>query len=126
MIKRIALAGIWVSDQDAAHKFYIEKLGFELQTDIIMGTGYKWLEVVPPGGDTELTLAKPYLGQKDVSVGGFSNVVLSCDNIIKTYKELESRGVKFIEKPNMQDWGMMQAFFKDPDGNVFVLVERED
>jgi catechol 2,3-dioxygenase-like lactoylglutathione lyase family enzyme len=39
MIKRIALAGIWVSDQDAARKFYIEKLGFELQTDIIMGTG---------------------------------------------------------------------------------------
>lgn len=126
MIKRIALAGIWVSDQDAARKFYIEKLGFELQTDIIMGTGYRWLEVVPPGGDTGLTLAKPYLGQKDVSVGGFSNVVLSCDNIIKTYKELESRGVKFIEKPNMQDWGMMQALFEDPDGNVFVLVERED
>jgi hypothetical protein len=31
MIKKIALAGIWVSDQDAARKFYIEKLGFELQ-----------------------------------------------------------------------------------------------
>jgi hypothetical protein len=87
---------------------------------------YRWLEVVPPGGDTALTLAKPYLGQKDVSVGGFSNVVLSCDKIIKTYKELESRGVKFIEKPNMQDWGIIQALFEHPDDNVFVLVERED
>lgn len=126
MIRRIVLAGIWVSDQDAARKFYLEKLGFELQTDIIMDNGYRWLEVVPPGGDTALTLAKPYLGQKDVSIGGFSNVVLSCDDIKKTYKELESRGVKFIEKPDMQDWGMMQALLEDPDGNVFVLVEREE
>jgi lactoylglutathione lyase len=126
MIKRIALAGIWVSDQDAARKFYIEKLGFELQTDTTMGNGYRWLEVVPPNGDTALTLAKPYPGQKDVSVGGFSNVILSCDNILETYEELESKGVKFIEKPDLQDWGMMQALFEDPDGNIFVLVERED
>ncbi|MGB7969824.1 MAG: VOC family protein [Methanobacterium sp.] len=126
MIRRIVLAGIWVSDQDVALKFYVENLGFELQTDITMETGYRWIEVVPPGGDTALTLAKPYFGQKDVSVGGFTNVVLSCDNIIKTCEELESRGVKFIEKPNIQDWGMMQALFEDPDGNVFVLVERED
>jgi len=125
MIKRIVLAGIWVNDQDAARKFYVETLGFKLQTDIIMETGYRWIEVVPPSGDTALTLAKPYLGQKDVSIG-FSNVVLSCDNIIKTCEELESRGVKFIEKPNMQDWGMMQALFEDLDGSVFVLVERED
>jgi lactoylglutathione lyase len=97
------LLGFGFSDQDAACKFYIEKLGFELQTDTIMGSGYRWLEVVPPGGDTALTLAKPYLCQKNVSVGGFSNVVLSCDNIIETYKELESRGVKFIGKPDMQN-----------------------
>jgi hypothetical protein len=25
----------------------------------------------------------------------------------------------------MQNWGMIQALFEDPDGNVFVLVERE-
>ena len=112
--------------KDASLKFYIEKLGFELQTDIIMENGYRWIEVVPPGGDTALTLAKPYLGQRDVSIGGFSNVVLSCDDINKTYKELKSRGVKFIEKPDMQDWGMMQALFEDPDGNIFVLVDRED
>jgi len=39
---------------------------------------------------------------------------------------LKSKGVKFIEEPNIQEWGMMQALFEDPDGNVFVLVERED
>jgi lactoylglutathione lyase len=126
MIKKIALAGVWVSDQDVAREFYVEKLGFELQMDTIMENGYRWLEVVPPGGETALTLAKPYLGQKDTAIGVFANIVLSCEDILDTCNEMKSKGVKFIEEPNMQEWGMMQALFEDPDGNVFVLVERED
>jgi len=125
MIKRIVLAGVWVSDQDVAKKFYVEKLGFDVQMDTVMENGYRWLEVVPPDADTALILAKPYLGQKDASIGVFANVVLSCDNILSTFNKLKSKGVKFIEEPNMQDWGMLQALFEDPDGNVFVLVERE-
>ena len=35
MIKRIVLAGVWVSDQDVVHEFYVEKLGFEVQMDTI-------------------------------------------------------------------------------------------
>jgi catechol 2,3-dioxygenase-like lactoylglutathione lyase family enzyme len=125
MIKKIALAGVWVSDQDVACKFYVEKLGFEIQMDTIMENGYRWLEVVPPGGETALTLAKPYLGQKDVAIGVFANIVLSCEDIVATCNEMKSKGVNFIEEPNLQEWGMMQALFEDPDGNVFVLVERE-
>ena len=93
--------------------------------DTIMENGYRWLEVVPPGGETALTLAKPYLGQKDVAIGVFANIVLSCEDIVATCNEMKSKGVNFIEEPNMQEWGMMQALFEDPDGNVFVLVERE-
>ncbi len=126
MIKKIVLAGIWVTDQDIAREFYVEKLGFEVQMDTVMKNGYRWLEVVPPGADTALTIAKPYLGQKDVSVGVFSNIVLGCDDILTTCNELKSKGVKFIEEPSIQEWGMMQALFEDPDGNVFVLVERDD
>ena len=89
-----------------------------------MENGYRWLEVIPPEGKTALTLAKPYLGQKDVSIGVFANIVLNCDNIAETCKELRSRGVKFVEEPSIQEWGMSQALFEDLDGNVFVLVER--
>ena len=124
MIKTIALAGVWVKDQEAAKKFYVEILGFKVQSDIIMENGYRWLEVIPPEGNTALTLAKPYLGQKDVSIGVFANIVLSCDDIDETYSELISKGVKFVEEPSKQEWGMSQALFEDLDGNVFVLVER--
>lgn len=40
-----------------------------------------------------------------------------------TYEELSSCGVEFTEEPTMQPWGMMQAQFKDQDGNGFVLVQ---
>jgi catechol 2,3-dioxygenase-like lactoylglutathione lyase family enzyme len=124
MITTISLAGVWVKDQEAAKEFYVDKLGFKVQTDIVMKNGYRWLEVIPSEGKTALALARPYLGQKDASIGVFANIVLGCDDITETCKELRSKGVKFVEEPNKQEWGMMQALFEDIDGNVFVLVER--
>lgn len=124
MIEKIAIAGVWVSDQDAAYTFYVEKLGFEIKKDIIMENGARWLEVLPPGGQTSLTLAKPYLNEKYASVGVFTNIVFDCEDIDSTYEQLKSKGVKFVEQPIIQEWGMKQALFEDPDGNVFVLIEK--
>jgi hypothetical protein len=42
-----------------------------------------------------------------------------------TYKDLNVKGVKFIEEPKIQEWGVMQAIFADLDDNRFVLVERD-
>lgn len=126
MIKKIRLAGVWVKDQDKSLDFYLNKLGFEKQADIKMDNGFRWIEVRPPNAETAITLAKPYPGQEGVSVGGFTNIVFATDNMNKTYEDLRSKGVKFIEKPKMQDFGVMQAIFADIDNNTFVLVERED
>jgi catechol 2,3-dioxygenase-like lactoylglutathione lyase family enzyme len=122
--KKNRLLSVWVKDQDKALDFYLEKLGFEKQTDIEMDNGYRWLEVKPPGAETALTIAKPYPGQDGVSVGGFTNIVFTTEDINATYKDLNANGVKFIEKPKIQEWGVMQAIFADPDDNMFILVER--
>jgi hypothetical protein len=61
--------------------FYLEKLGFEIQTDIKMDNGYCWLEVKPPGAETAITIAKPYPRQKGVSVGGFTNIFFTAADI---------------------------------------------
>lgn len=126
MINKINLAGVWVSDQDRAYNFFVNKVGFEVQSDVTMPNGYRWLEVKPPGAETALTLAKPYPGQQDANIGTFANVVFSTDDIQTTYKELAAKGVEFTEKPTKQEWGGIQALFTDPDGNTFVLVQLED
>ena len=123
MIKRIKAAGIWVSDQQKAFDFYVNKLGFEVLNDTVVND-YRWLEVVPTGTQTALALAKPYPGQEGATVGGFANIILSTDDIEATYEDLVGKGVHFNEKPTQQPWGAKQAIFSDPDGNIFVLVEQ--
>lgn len=125
MINRIRLAGVWVSDQDVAYDFYVNKLGFTVQSDITMDNGYRWLEVKPEGSDTALAITKPYPAEPG-QIGGFASIVLGTDDIEATYQDLHAKGVHFTEKPALQVWGGMQALFADPDDNILVLVQRED
>jgi len=124
MIQRIRLAGVWVTDQQKAYEFWVDGLGFTVQADATLGNGYRWLEVVPPGAETALTLAKPYPNQ-NVPIGVASNIVFTTDNMTVTYETMVARGVHFLEKPTMQLWGNQQARFTDPDGNSFLLVDRQ-
>lgn len=122
MIDHIRLASVWVSDQEAALDFYTNTLGMECRFDGPMGEGGRWIEVAPKGAQTAFTLVMPGPDQ-DSRPGGFSGVVLSTRDIGKTFTDLAARGVRFIEEPERQPWGKLQAIFQDPDGNMFVLVE---
>ena len=48
------------------------------------------------------------------------NMSYLCDDIDKTYADLQKRGVEFESSPQMQPWGRY-AMFKDSEGNRFVL-----
>ena len=124
MIKRIRLANIWVSDQEKARDFYVNKCGFSVQSDHTMPDGYRWLEVVPPGAETAVAVTKPYDGQP-APIGGITNLIFTTDDIEATYEGMKANGVHFIEPPTLQPWGNKQACFADPDGNTFLLVDRE-
>ena len=49
MIQRMSHVPIFVLDQEEAKDFYVNKLGFELHTDVDMGDGMKWITVNVPG-----------------------------------------------------------------------------
>jgi lactoylglutathione lyase len=122
MIKSIKLVGIWVSDQDQARDFYVDKLGFEVRTDITMPDGYRWLEVGPAGGVTAIAVAKSG-PDSDNKPGDFTNIILDTDNIMATYEDLKARGVEFVDVPEKQPWGWWGTL-KDPDGNIFGLGQQ--
>ena len=121
MITKARTVGVYVSDQDRALDFYVDKLGFEKRTDEPMGPEARWIEVAPAGAETVLVLFTPP-GQED-RIGTFSNVVFECDDIEATYRELRGRGVEFTEEPSEQPWGMW-AQFKDVDSNEFGLIQN--
>lgn len=124
MINKVRLATIFVNDQDAAYDFWVNKVGFEVQSDVTMADGYRWLEVRPSGAETAVAVAKAYPDQ-ETAVGVFTNIIFTTTDIDKTYQTLLKNGVHFKEKPALQPWGNKQAQFADSDGNLFLLVDRQ-
>jgi len=54
---------------------------------------------------------------------GVPDILLQVDNVDDVYRELKSKGVKFITEPTDESWGGRTTKFLDPDENVFTLVQ---
>ena len=121
MIARIKFVSIPVRDQERSLKFYTEALGFEILTDQEYGKGRRWIELKIPGGETNVVLFTAP-GQESW-IGHFSNVVFWTNSLEKTYEEMKSRGVEFVQPPTKEPWGS-SALFKDVDGNTFCLSSK--
>jgi predicted enzyme related to lactoylglutathione lyase len=129
MITHIGSTTVYVSDQDKALNFYVQKLGFDKRRDEPMGPdGPRWIEVAPPRGQTALVLYKPTEGMSGAisyevalsQIGTFTTFILNVDDMQATYQLLRDKGVEFVELPTEQLWGWW-ATIKDPDGNIIGL-----
>ncbi|MCC7479364.1 VOC family protein [bacterium] len=123
MLGHVTHVTVYVNDQDAALDFYRDKLGFELVTDSDMQPGMRWLTVRPPGGQAQIVLFKAFdgpMGKKEA--GGWTGMVLHCENRDAAHAELLARGVKIAQEPRDLPWGR-DFSFEDPDGNMFNVVE---
>ena len=114
-----------VRDQEAAKRFWTEKMGFEEIGDQPMdGPGStRWIEVRAPGGALHLVLYATYFDPDQV--GRLGTVLFTCDDINETHEVLTARGVDFPDAPSRQDWGWW-ATFKDNEGNLYGLGQRGD
>ncbi len=121
MIKGIKLVSVPTANQDRALAFWTEKLGFSVHTDQPFDATQRWIELRIRSSDTHLVLFTT--GDSTSQIGKFSAVSFFCDNVEKTYEELQAKGVEFDGPPETADWGTA-AIFKDPDGNRFVLSSR--
>jgi predicted enzyme related to lactoylglutathione lyase len=118
MITQVKFVGVPVSDAARALAFYTEKLGFAVATDQPMGNGQRWIELRVAHSPTRVVLFTPP-GHED-RIGTFFNGSLACDDVDATFRQLQQRGVEFVEPPTKQPWGTF-AKFKDSEGNTFVL-----
>jgi catechol 2,3-dioxygenase-like lactoylglutathione lyase family enzyme len=126
MIK-IKLAGIFVSDQDAALAFYAGPLGLRVHTDAPYGPGARWLTVVAPdepdGTQLGLMLAEGPAAdfQRATYAAGKPATSLSTDDIEGDHKRLEAAGVTFTVPPTRMSYGGTDAVFDDGCGNLINL-----
>jgi catechol 2,3-dioxygenase-like lactoylglutathione lyase family enzyme len=126
-ITRINTVIVPVSDQDRALEFFVDKLGFEKRTDIAFGEGdsMRWVEVAPPGADTTVALSVPPEGAPSTMEGGC--VAFGSDDIDADHADLKAKGVDIDDEISRHgDPVPPMAWFRDPDGNRHLLVQRAD
>jgi len=138
MITKLTHTSIFVDDQDKAYDFYVNKLGFKVNTDATMDNGFRWLTVTTPEQpdleivlmpafhagmqyDEEVTNAFKVLLSKGVMGAG----VLEASNCHATYEELKAKGVAFKSEPKEQFYGI-EAIMTDGCGNWFSVTERKE
>jgi catechol 2,3-dioxygenase-like lactoylglutathione lyase family enzyme len=121
MIRGISIASIPVRNQDAALKFYTEKLGFKVLADQPFTHKQRWIELLIPGAESKLALLTPE-GQEN-RIGSFQPLTFWCDDVFATAKILNSKGVESAAEPESEAWGTM-AIFKDIDSNQLVLSNK--
>ncbi|WP_087016504.1 VOC family protein [Thaumasiovibrio subtropicus] len=108
-----------VADQSKALKFYRDALGFILLRDVSQHKD-RWVQLVPQGGQTTISLVKPFASMQPGCVQG---LMVKTDDIQRTCDALCQRGVNVSEI--CATIGGRFATFNDPDGNGWVIVEAQ-
>jgi catechol 2,3-dioxygenase-like lactoylglutathione lyase family enzyme len=121
MVRKIATVAVYVEDQEAAERFWTEKLGFEVSKKLPMGPKAYWIELGPKGAESYITLFPKFMmpdwNERKPSL------VFETDDIQKTYEELKAKGVD-IDPPKEMGFGIFTQF-RDIDGNEFGLRQHK-
>jgi catechol 2,3-dioxygenase-like lactoylglutathione lyase family enzyme len=137
MDARIQVITIPVSDVDRAMSFYTERAGFSLDVDYHPVSGFRVVQLTPPGSACSVQVGT---GLTDAAPGSARATFLTVTDIEAARRELTGRGVKVSDirhKSPVDTWqGRFQpgadperrdyasfADFADPDGNTWVLQE---
>jgi catechol 2,3-dioxygenase-like lactoylglutathione lyase family enzyme len=125
------------TDPDAALAFYRDTLGFEVRNDVEY-QGLHWLTVGPPGQpDTSIVLtppaADPGITEDERKViaemmakGTFAGINLATSDLDETFEKVQAGTVgEVVQEPTEQPWGVRDAAFRDPSGNMIRIFENK-
>ena len=127
MTKSLAAVAFLVPDYDPAIAWFREALGFELLVDAPIGPGKRWVVVAPPGGaGARIVIAKASDDRQRAAVGagvgGRVGYFLETDDFARDRAAMQARGVRFLEEPRREAYGIV-AVFADPWGGKWDLLQ---
>jgi catechol 2,3-dioxygenase-like lactoylglutathione lyase family enzyme len=133
MLTSIHISHVFVTDQDQALDFYVNKLGLEVHDDADLGF-MRWLTVRVPGDEARAVLLElagpPSMDEASAAqvrelvakgASGFS-LGFTTDDCQKTFEDLRSKGVEFTQEPVQQAYGT-DIGIRDPFGNHIRIVQ---
>jgi catechol 2,3-dioxygenase-like lactoylglutathione lyase family enzyme len=138
MITKLSHTSLFVSDQNKAYDFYVNKLGFKVHTDATMENGFRWLTVTAPDDPAHEIVLFPALNEvngldKDardalkllLDKGAMGAGVLATNDCRATYAELKAKGVHFKSEPKEQFYGI-ECIVTDGCGNWFSMTQHNE
>ena len=107
---------IWVTDLEAAKRFYGETLGLKKAWE------FEGAAIGFDLGGPQFILEPDDGSGEESHVGRFVGASISVDDIDAVYRDLAAKGVEFLGPPEKMYWGGTLAHFKDPSGNTLTLL----
>jgi catechol 2,3-dioxygenase-like lactoylglutathione lyase family enzyme len=121
---RLSLVALLVPDYDAGIAFFTA-LDFDLIDDTDQGEGKRWVVLRPPGGGSDLLLARA-VGRQEAAIGnqtaGRVAFFLTSTEFETDAERIRAAGGTFEEEPRHQPYGTV-AVFRDPFGNRWDLIQ---
>jgi len=134
MAQDLGYVALVVRDYDEALAFFTQSLGFMLVEDTVTkdqrGENKRWVLVRPPNSSgTCLLLARASTPEEASRIGNQTGdrvfLFLHTDDFWRDYREMTARGVKFLETPRQEAYGVV-AVFEDLYGNKWDLLELKN
>ena len=138
MVTKFSHTSLFVTDQDKAYDFYVNKLGFKVHTDVKMDNGFRWLTLNPPEQPDLEVVLMPALSEGNMldeesrkalkvllDKGVMGAGVLHTPDCRATYEELKAKGVHFKSEPKEQFYGI-EAIITDGCGNWFSMTQPKE
>ena len=132
VITGMALVCVNVLDMDVAREFYVDTLGFDVSYDAVHDGFHFFIIHSPKQPEVPLMLVVPGPPAVDeetaaqirslIATGHMAPGAMATDDCWATYRELQAKGVEFIEPPEDRFYGI-DAAFRDPFGNHWRLTQ---
>jgi catechol 2,3-dioxygenase-like lactoylglutathione lyase family enzyme len=129
---QLELVALVVRDYDAAIRFFVDVLQFELIEDSPSSTNdgrpKRWVVVRPAGAQTGILLARADGDEQLAAAGrqfaGRVGLFFRVDDFDAAYHRMLGAGVQFVTAPRDEPYGRV-AVFQDLEGNRWDLLGRD-
>jgi predicted enzyme related to lactoylglutathione lyase len=124
---------IMVDDTDSAVTFYRDTLGMTVRNEVDNGE-FKWITLVTDSQpEIAIVLSQPHAGRSKedgdalatlLAKGQIFPIHLRSDDLDATFEKIsQAPGAEVLQEPISQPWGVRDAAFRDPAGNMLRIEQ---